>query len=83
MTDAERKDLMETERPAFEAWAGDYGRIFRDRDGDGYKFPYTQEAWVVWMARAAYEVEERRDREAEREPNPSAYMAEHGLRWNR
>ena len=37
-------------REAFEAWAKEYGRIFLERDGNGYKFPYTQEAWVGWQA---------------------------------
>jgi hypothetical protein len=37
-------------REAFEAWAKEYGRIFLERDGNGYKFPYTQEAWVSWQA---------------------------------
>ena len=37
-------------RGAFEAWAKEYGRIFLERDGNGYKFPYTQEAWVSWQA---------------------------------
>ena len=36
-------------REAFEAWAKEYGRIFLERDGNGYKFPYTQEAWVSWQ----------------------------------
>ncbi len=83
MSNSEYEALMEAERPAFEEWAGDYGRIFQDREGAGYKFPYTQEAWVGWLARAAYAIAEQRDRAAEREPNASAYMTEHGLRWNR
>lgn len=53
MTTAEYQRLMEAERPAFEKWAGDYGRVFREREGDGYQYPYTQEAWVGWLARAA------------------------------
>lgn len=44
---------MEHERAEFERWAGDYGRVFRERDGDGYAYTYTQEAWVGWLARAA------------------------------
>ncbi len=39
-----------SQREAFEAWAKEYGRIFLERDGNGYKFPYTQEAWVSWQA---------------------------------
>lgn len=53
LSNTEHRQLMEAERPAFEKWAGDYGRIFHEREGDGYKFPYTQEAWVGWLARAA------------------------------
>jgi len=45
-------DEIAAERPAFEAWAKEYGRIFLNRDRDGYQFPYTQEAWVGWKARA-------------------------------
>lgn len=45
--------VLADERAAFERWAKEYGRIFLDRAEDGgYEFPFTQEAWVGWQARA-------------------------------
>lgn len=63
-------------REAFEAWAKEHGRIFLERDGNGYKFPYTQEAWVGWQAaiQHARDVADRIRKERATISPPSDYL---------